>query len=86
MSKVLCLGDACADIVIPYGLIKNNEEAEVSFSCGGTVANTASGLGKLNCDCSFVGVAGNDYYGKILKKDLEKLAAFLLAVPMQRFL
>lgn len=71
MSKVLCIGDICADIVIPYGLAKNEGIADVQFKGGGTVANCADGLGKLNANVSFLGTAGTDYYGKNLKKQLE---------------
>jgi len=70
-KKVLCIGDCCADIVIPYGLAKEKGIADVKFTGGGTVANTADGLGKLGVDVSFLGTCGTDYYGKALKKQLE---------------
>ena len=68
MSKVLCLGDSCADIIIPYGesLVK---EVEVTFSCGGACANSAVFLGKFNVNTAFCGKAGKDIYGlKMLKE------------------
>lgn len=71
MSKVLCIGDSCADIIIPYGQAKKGNDAFVSFSCGGSNANTAYGLGKLGVDASFVGKAGKDLYGLAMKKELE---------------
>lgn len=70
-KKVLCIGDICADIVVPYGLAKTKGIADVQFKGGGTVANTADGLGKLNANVAFLGTAGTDYYGKNLMKQLE---------------
>jgi sugar/nucleoside kinase (ribokinase family) len=72
MKKILCLGDACADILIPYGAAKNGLDRPVEFTCGGTVANTASGLGRLGADCAFLGKAGDDYFGRTMKAELEK--------------
>lgn len=67
MSKVLCLGDSCVDIVIPY---EKNEKSY--FSCGGANANSANLLGKLGVDVAFAGKAGNDEYGIALKDNLIK--------------
>ena len=72
MSKVLCLGDSCADIIIPYGesLLK---EVEVTFSCGGACANSAVVLGKLNVNTAFCGKAGKDIYGLKMLKEFKVL-------------
>ena len=72
MSKVLCLGDSCADIIIPYGESLYRNDVSVTFSCGGSTANTAYSLGKLNVDVSFSGKAGRDYYGLAMKKQLDE--------------
>lgn len=65
MRRVLCIGDACADITIPYGAAKlGDNSAQPQFFPGGTVANTASGLGRLGVDCAFLCKAGTDYYGR----------------------
>lgn len=72
MAKVLCLGDSCADIMIPYGDLLKGREVSVSFSCGGACANSAAALGKLGVDASFVGKAGKDLYGLAMKKELEE--------------
>jgi len=71
MKKILCLGDACADIVIPYGAAKSGILAFPEFSCGGTAANTASGLGRLGADCTFLGKAGDDFFGRAMKNALQ---------------
>ena len=62
MSKVVCIGDACVDIITRKG-----SSNYTNFSCGGANANSAYGLGKLNVDVSFVGMAGNDIYGQKMK-------------------
>lgn len=65
MAKVLCLGDCCVDIIIPF-----NKNEKSFFRCGGANANSANILGKLNVDVAFAGKAGNDEYGIALKNNL----------------
>jgi sugar/nucleoside kinase (ribokinase family) len=72
MKPILCLGDSCADIIIPYGAAKNGMDTPSEFTCGGAVANTASGLGRLGAGCAFLGKAGDDYFGRTMKSALEK--------------
>ena len=72
MAKVLCLGDSCADIMIPYGDLLKGRDVSVSFNCGGACANSAAALGKLKVDVAFAGKAGRDLYGLTMKKELEK--------------
>jgi len=71
MKQILCLGDACADIVIPFGAAKSGMQVFPDFSCGGTAANTASGLGRLGADCTFLGKAGDDFFGRAMKNALQ---------------
>ena len=65
MAKVLCIGDSCVDIIIPY-----DKKEKSFFNCGGANSNSANILGKLNVDVAFVGKAGNDEYGLALKNNL----------------
>lgn len=65
MAKVLCLGDSCVDIIIPY-----DEKEKSFFNCGGANSNSANLLGKLKVDVAFAGKAGNDEYGLALKNNL----------------
>ena len=65
MAKVLCLGDSCVDIIIPYD---KNEKS--FFNCGGANSNSANILGSLGVDVCFMGKAGNDKYGLALKQNL----------------
>lgn len=70
MKRILCVGDACADILIPYGTARQGGQSEPDFSCGGTVANTAAGLGRLGASCAFLGKAGRDYFGVEMQRAL----------------
>ena len=72
MAKILCLGDSCADIMIPYGDALKGKDVSPSFSCGGACANSAAALGKMGIDVSFAGKAGKDLYGLAMKKELEE--------------
>lgn len=80
-KPILILGDANPDIVIPYGKAREALKAiaagehrdtnhlGVSTSCGGACANTASGCGKLGVPVKFMGKAGLDGFGKLLRDD-----------------
>lgn len=70
MKPILCLGDACADLVIPYGAAKQGGDVSVQYFPGGASANTASGLGRLGVPCLFLGKAGDDYFGRRMKAAL----------------
>ena len=68
MSKVVCIGDACVDIITRKG---SNDFSY--FNCGGANANSSYALGKLNVDVSFVGMAGKDIYGQKMKEVLNEV-------------
>lgn len=80
MKPILCYGDACADFLIPFGnalRYKSGEELdaeqlEVEFHHGGSVANTAYGLGALNAPVMFCGTCGEDAYGHQLEQGLSE--------------
>ena len=79
MLPVLCYGDICADLLIPYGqaLAARNapvdpEALTVRFSHGGSVANTAVTLARLGAPALFLGTAGQDAFGRALKAGLEQ--------------
>ncbi len=69
MGKILCLGDSCVDIVIPYEN-QLKDDSQFSFSCGGSAANSAAALGKLGLPVAFAGKAGDDLYGRKMKEEL----------------
>ena len=79
MLPVLCYGDICADLLIPYGqaLAASSSTVDpdaltVRFSHGGSVANTAVTLARLGAPVLFLGTAGKDAFGRALKEGLEK--------------
>lgn len=73
--KVICIGHAAYDITIPVEkFIKENTKNRLEgiLECGGGPANNAAYLlGKWGMDVSFLGVVGNDEYGRYIKKELE---------------
>jgi len=79
---IICVGDLCADLIIPYGEAKNTidnikqdptniNEQKVSFRSGGSVGNTAKVLGKLKQNPIFITNVGNDRVGQFLKQEME---------------
>ncbi len=70
MARILCLGDSCADLVIPYG-DRFMDGGRFAFSCGGSTANSAAALGRLKVSVAFAGKAGNDIYGRTMKQELQ---------------
>lgn len=79
MKPVLCYGDVCADLLIPYGRALSAQrgpvdpdELTVRFSHGGSVANTAVTLARLGAPALFLGTAGQDAFGRELKAGLER--------------
>ena len=77
MLPVLCYGDICADLLIPYGQALASRQKDVDpdaltvrFSHGGSVANTAVTLARLGTPALFLGTAGQDAFGRALKAGL----------------
>lgn len=78
MKPVLCVGDVCVDLVIPYASAlqaKNGEsvahaQTEVQMCHGGSVANTACAIARLGVPVLFAGTCGNDLYGRFLQGGL----------------
>ena len=92
MKPVLCYGDICADLMIPYGRALtaqrgsvDPDELTVRFSHGGSVANTAVTLARLGAPALFLGTAGQDAFGRALKAGLERegVDASLLTLKAQ---
>ncbi len=80
MKPVLCLGDICADLIIPYadalkakaGDPKSYLNADVRPAEGGSAANTACAIARLGVPVMFCGTCGNDAYGVMLKRGMER--------------
>ncbi|MBR0425098.1 MAG: carbohydrate kinase family protein [Clostridia bacterium] len=81
MKPILCLGDICADLILPLGAVQRAKrgervpvsETDVVFRHGGSVANTAAALAKLGLNVLFSGTVGADAYGAELKEGLRSL-------------
>ena len=71
--KVLCIGHATYDVVIPvdnYPMENTKNSIGGSRACGGGPAsNVAYLLGKWGIDTYFAGLVGNDYEARIIKKE-----------------
>jgi sugar/nucleoside kinase (ribokinase family) len=79
MKPVLCLGDICADLIIPYAAaLKAKSDpascvnADVRPAEGGSVANTACAIARLEIPVLFAGTCGLDAYGQMLMRGLER--------------
>ncbi len=80
MKPVLCLGDICADLIIPYadalkakaGDPASYVSADVRPAEGGSAANTACAIARLGVPVLFCGTCGNDAYGQMLKSGLNR--------------
>lgn len=78
MKPVLCVGDVCVDLIIPYASalkMKNGEpiaraDTEVLPCHGGSVANTATAIARLGVPVLFAGACGNDVHGRFLRDGL----------------
>lgn len=75
--KILCIGHASYDITFPVEeFIKENTKNRVNekVECGGGPAsNAAYLLGKYGMETYFMGLVGNDFYGKKIKQELESV-------------
>ena len=78
MKPVLCLGDICADLIIPYAAALkaktdplSGANTDVRPAEGGSVANTAVAIARLGIPVMFAGTCGHDAYGQMLKYGLE---------------
>lgn len=77
MLKVLVVGDATVDIIVPYPKFLNEERTLVDYPTpciqgGGTSANTAVALSRLDVPTGFIGTIGDDQYGRYIVKDFKK--------------
>ena len=75
--KIVCVGHAAYDITIPVeSFIKENTKTRIKnkIECGGGPAsNAAYLLGKWGMDTTFLGIVGNDEYGKSIKNEFKKV-------------
>ena len=86
MMELCCIGDLCADLLLPYGEIKqhlrnlksgNVDYSEVIFQYGGTAGNTCAVLGKLGSHPYFVSDLCGDRIGRFLSQSMRELGVNL---------
>ena len=76
MHKVIVVGDAVVDIIVPYPKFLNEERTRVEYPVpciqgGGTAANTAVALSRLEIPTGFIGTIGDDQYGRYIVRDFK---------------
>lgn len=76
-QKVLVVGDANVDIIVPYPKFLNAERTRVEYPTpvlqgGGTSGNTAVALSRLGIRTAFLGSIGEDQYGKYIREDFRR--------------
>ncbi len=71
-GRAFLVGDLCVDLVLQIPEERGNarQQPEPEVHGGGTVANTAVALARLGIDTYFVGVAGDDLYGRDAVEEL----------------
>ena len=84
--ELCCIGDLCADLLLPYGEVKQHlrrlksgsvDYSEVIFQYGGTVGNTCAVLGKLGARPHLVSDLCRDRIGKFLSRSMAELGVDL---------
>ncbi|NLA71498.1 MAG: carbohydrate kinase family protein [Clostridiaceae bacterium] len=87
-DRLICYGDVCADLIIPYGKIRDTldrmqadvqdiDPQAVEFRSGGSVGNVVRLLARLGEPPVFMTQFGNDRTGDYLRKALESLCVDL---------
>lgn len=77
-GKVLVVGDAGVDIIVPFPRFSGKDHSQVLFETpclvgGGTAANTAAALARLQISTAFLGTVGDDQYGKFIIEEFQSL-------------
>jgi ribokinase len=73
VTRIVCLGDAMADVVarLPGPLMLGSDTpAPIAVLGGGSAANTAAWVAAAGCGAAFVGRVGDDVLGRQLRDDL----------------
>ena len=94
--QIICVGDLCCDLVIPYGRMRqalregavSKETADsllIRMQCGGSVGNVARHLGRLGSRPVFLTPLKRDELGTFLAGEMEKAGADMRwAAPSER--
>ncbi len=75
--KAICIGQAAYDITLPldhFPIENKKTRSSDKIECiGGSACNCAYLLAKWGIETYFAGVVGDDYYGKKIRTELEKV-------------
>ena len=80
--QIICVGDLCCDLIVPYGKMKEAlacgdfrketaDSLQVRMQCGGSVGNVARHLGRMEAHPVFVTPVGRDPLGDFLTEQME---------------
>lgn len=77
MNEVVVVGDANVDIIVPFPRFIDETRERTTWEHpqmqgGGTCANTAVALARLDVPVLFVGTIGDDQYGQYVRKNLSE--------------
>ena len=75
-KTAIVAGDACVDVHIKIEDLLNDylgKAVPYHLSLGGTIGGTAAALAKLGVNTAFLGSIGNDYGGRYLKDEMDRL-------------
>ena len=82
--QIICVGDLCCDLIVPYGKMKDalsrgdisrevTSKLQVAMQCGGSVGNVARHLGKMQAAPIFITPLKRDQLGEYLSSEMEKM-------------
>ena len=83
MKQIICVGDLCCDLIVPYGQMQEalergdisketTDRLQVTMQCGGSVGNVARHLGRLGAGPLFITPLRKDSLGEFLSCEMEK--------------
>ena len=83
MLQIICVGDLCCDLIVPYGKMKEalasgdisketTGSLQVVMQCGGSVGNVARHLGRMEAHPVFVTPLRKDSLGEFLSSGMEE--------------
>ncbi len=74
LGRAFLLGDICIDLSLEIPEVMGNAtgQQEPVSNGGGTVANAAYALAKLGLETHFLGTAGDDFAGRLVKRELNQ--------------
>lgn len=75
-GTVLVVGDANVDLIVPFPVVRTDGTVHpltAELHGGGTAANTAVALGKLEVPIAFMGTIGDDDFGRLVLAEFDQV-------------